>query len=1013
MTEQHSLNGTTDPVMCSGLTLPELFERQVRSPSDAVAVVCGEEEVSYGELNARANRLARHLVALGVGPERVVAVALPRSVDLVVALLAVLKAGGAYLPLDTEYPAERIAFMLRETEPVLVVSVSGVPRGELNDVCPWLDLNDPVITEALAGQSDQDLTDTDRTSSLLLANPAYVIYTSGSTGQPKGVVVPHHGISSMTASTVNRLKLNTDSRILQFVSVSFDVAIWDLAIALTTGATLVMPQSGRMAGEDLGRFMRERAITHATLPAAVLETLPQETFPELRSLITCGEAISVKTADFWSRHHLLINAYGPTEDTVMDILGEVRPGAGVVSLGRPIENRSVFVLDGGLRPVPVGVAGELYVAGGGVTRGYLRRAGLTAERFVACPFGAPGSRMYRTGDLVRWNSADELEFIGRADHQVKVRGFRIELGEIESVLAEHEAVAQAMAVVREDQPGDKRVVAYITPANDDPVPGIESESQLVQDWKAVYEQRYQSGNDAQFGENFTGWVNSYDGNEIPVEEMREWRDITVQRILRLNPRRVLEIGVGSGLILSQAAPHCQSYWGSDLSTEVIADLTAQISDQPDLIDRVKLFNQPADDFSGIPDNYFDVIVLNSVIQHFPSGEYLETVLRGALDRLTPGGFLFIGDVRNLRLLESFHAGVALRSKGLIAGSREHAAAAKLLMDKENELLVDPDFFSNFACRLGLRTTWTTELKRGTAHNEVIAYRYDAVLCKEAADHHGEHAMPLSYKWGAEVPDLAGVITVLKESSHPSIRITDIPNARIAADRSALQALEKAVVASDDIAIPGVEPEKLIRDAEQSGLRASATWSAASPYSFDLLLSTTEAEAPFFERSGQTARSPHATGQYFNTPTATERRGYYSDVILRHCRSSLPEFMVPSALVILDSFPLTPNGKVDRAALPAPHAVMTTGRGPRTPQDEIVCALFAEVLGTGRVGIDDSFFDLGGDSLLVTRLINRIRTVFGVELRMSSIYKAPTVVGITELIKNAETARPALRRMPRI
>ncbi|MGW7303904.1 amino acid adenylation domain-containing protein [Streptomyces sp. NPDC054829] len=996
-------NDTACPV--PDAMLPELFQAQAAATPDAVAVVCAGAEVSYGELNARANRLARHLAGLGVGPEQVVALALPRSVEMVVAVLAVLKAGGAYLPVDTEYPVERIAYMLDDARPVLTLSLSGVFRDGLDDACPWLDLDDTATLAALA-----DLPARDLGTSLHPANPAYVIYTSGSTGRPKAVTVPHHGIASMVASHLSRLGVGEGTRVLQFVSMSFDVAVSDLCIALTTGAALVVPQTGRLAGDELSRFIREHGVTHATLPAAVLESLPRETLPQLRSVVCGGDSLAAETADFWADRLLLINAYGPTETTVAATLGEVSPRSGAPSIGRPVANTSVFVLDEGLRPVPVGAAGELYIAGKGVARGYLNRPGLSAERFVACPYGPAGSRMYRTGDLVKWNKVGELEFIGRVDHQVKVRGFRVELGEIEAALAAQEAVARALVVVREDRPGDKRIVAYVTPADADGRASDASDVERVQEWKDLHEQHYQGATEAEFGEDFAGWVSSYDGAPIPIDEMRYWRDATVRRILGLHPRRVLEIGVGSGLILSKVAPHCEAYWGTDLSSEVISDLGARIDGQPDFVDRVTLLSRPADDFSGIPEGYFDVIVLNSVIQYFPSGEYLETVLRQAMHRLAPGGALFIGDVRNLRLSESFHAAVSLRRTDVISGSPEHLTAMKRSQDMERELLVDPAFFPDFADRLKHRVAWSTELKRGTALNELTVHRYDVVFRKESPETEDRLTAPRTFAWGGDVADLSDVVELLKRDVPHSLRVTGIPNLRISSDLAALRALG---LAGADAKLPGHDPEELMLWAEQLGLQATATWSAMSPFAFDLLIATVEA-GDLLARPAQPS-TPAARGadEYFNTPTPLAGQGIRKDELLRSCAASLPKFMVPSAFVVLESFPLTPNGKLDRKALPAPDMVPTTaGRGPRTPQEEILCALFAETLGLERVGIDDSFFDLGGHSLLATRLISRIRTTLGVELPLGAVFDAPNVIGIAARINNAEKARPALRRMPR-
>ncbi|MFF0749912.1 amino acid adenylation domain-containing protein [Streptomyces sp. NPDC004267] len=447
------------------LTLPELFEAQAQARSDAPAVVSGDVVVSYGEVEERANRLARLLVVRGVGAERVVALALPRSVDAVVAALAVQKAGGAYVPVDPDYPADRIGYMLADAGPVCVVTSSGVVLPEVD--CPSVVLDDPEVVRELADLPSARLSDAERGSAPDVRHPAYVIYTSGSTGRPKGVVVSHTGIASLSAAQQDLFAVGPGARVLQFASPSFDAAAWEMIMALTTGAALVVaPPSHLAAGEPLAQLLAAQRVTHATLPPALLGELPSGALPPGMTLVVAGEACAPEQVGRWSAGRRMINAYGPTETTVCATAGRPLSGAVTPPIGGPIANARVYVLDAGLRPVPAGVAGELYVSGHGLARGYLNRAGLTAERFVADPFGAPGGRMYRTGDLVRWRGDGQLEFLGRTDHQVKVRGHRIEPGEIEAALTAAPDVAEALVTVREDGPAGPGLVAYVTPSGD-------------------------------------------------------------------------------------------------------------------------------------------------------------------------------------------------------------------------------------------------------------------------------------------------------------------------------------------------------------------------------------------------------------------------------------------------------------------------------------------------------------------------------------------------------------------
>ncbi|WP_221351969.1 non-ribosomal peptide synthetase [Streptomyces beigongshangae] len=429
------------------LPLGDLFEAWVSRTPDAPAVTDGRRTWSYRELAERTGRLAADLVRRGAGPERTVALVLPRSLELIAAELAVARAGAAFLPVDPQYPKERRAWMLRDAAPAVV-------------------LDDPAGLRAVMAADGPATGPRPRVDA---DHAAYVIYTSGSTGTPKGVTVTHRGVAAFAAGAAAQYTVGPGDRVLQFSSPSFDASVLELFISVLCGATLVVPPDGPWLGDELASVVNEHRITHALIPPAALATLPDPALigpGRFSTLIVGAEACPAELVDRWAPGRRMINSYGPTETTIVaSWTGPLSAGGGTPSIGRPLAGTGAHVLDEAMRPVPPGTEGELYVGGAGVARGYLGRPGLTAGRFVASPFGPPGARLYRTGDRARWNTDGELEYLGRADRQVKVRGFRIEPGEIETALRRHDGVRDAVVVVREDEPGRRRLVGYVTPAD--------------------------------------------------------------------------------------------------------------------------------------------------------------------------------------------------------------------------------------------------------------------------------------------------------------------------------------------------------------------------------------------------------------------------------------------------------------------------------------------------------------------------------------------------------------------
>ncbi|MFD8368984.1 amino acid adenylation domain-containing protein [Streptomyces hygroscopicus] len=974
-------------------TLLALFAEHVRHTPDAIAVEFEGEHITYAELDARVARLAALLTRHGVGRDHIVASVLPRSVDLVAAVLAIARTGAAYLPVDPGYPAERIAFLLRDAAPDLLLTAGerapdAVPGGIAKLALPSADSTD----------NDRHGDDTGAA-----ATAAYVIYTSGSTGQPKGVVVGHRALANLAAHQRLSLHLQPSSRVLQFASPGFDASIWEITMALAVGCTLVMAPAARLRpGPELCRLVDEYRITHLTLPPAVLTVLPDGALSTVTHLIVAGEAPAPEQIARWAPGRVLINAYGPTESTVCASMSRPLaplPDGTAPPMGTPVARTRLYVLDAHLRPVLPGAAGELYVAGASLAQGYLSQPGITAERFVADPFGQHGARMYRTGDIVRINAEEELEFIGRADRQVKVRGHRIELGEVEAVIARHPEVARVAVAVQGERADERKLVAYVIPATE--VTGPVGDGERVDGWRAVHDSVYEKETVAPFGEDFGGWYSSYNGRPLPERHMREWRDATVRRIRELRPRRILELGVGRGLLLARLVADVDEYWGLDLSAPAIDRLRAQVTERPEMARKVVLRRQQADDATGIPRGRFDVVVLNSVAQYFPSGSYLEEVLDNAAAALAPGGNLFVGDLRNLRLHTQFHWAVAQRKTGEAPGSTALAQAVRRSLRLEKELLVDPAYFTSLAAASEHFTGADIRLRRGTSPNELTRYRYDVVLRTDAtAGPAGEPEPRL--QWGADLHGLDEIRSFAERRTAECFRITGIPNMRLTADLRA-----------QGISPTGaLDPEEVALLAEELGFTAALRWSDEHGHeAFDAVFVGAGVRIP--EENPAPDPAGHDPKHYVNDPLPPSSQLSLDASVLARAAASLPSFMVPAAVVVMEDFPLTPHGKLDRSALPDRVPTPTTGsRAPRNPREEQLCALYAEVLSLDQIGVDDSFFDLGGHSLLATRLVSRIRAALGVEVPVSTVFAAPRVRDLADQLGEPRKKYPALRRMNR-
>jgi amino acid adenylation domain-containing protein len=985
-------------------TIHALFEEHAAHNPEAIAAVFQGKQITYAELNRRADGLAAQLQALGVKQGVMAGIFVERSIEMIVGVLGIMKAGGAYVPMDPAFPKERLGYMVEDARmPVIVTQqklLSELPPHKAQIVfvdTPGTSSSSPVRSAATA----EDL--------------AYVIFTSGSTGRPKGVQLPHRAVVNFLNSMRREPGLVSKDVLLAVTTLSFDIAGLEIFLPLTTGACVVVASRETTSdGNQLLKLLNESKATVMQATPATWRLLMEAGWqgtPSLKILVG-GEACPRELANaLVTRGSSVWNMYGPTETTIWSSTCRLEAGDGPVSIGRPIDNTQIYIVAPNLQPMPIGVPGELLIGGDGLARGYLDRPELTTEKFIIDPFSKKvGARLYRTGDLARYLPDGTIECLGRIDHQVKVRGFRIELGEIETMLGQHPEVRENVVVAREDQPGHKRLVGYVVCNGQNNGASQSGNHSETEHWRSQWDMLFTTAINESAGkkdaiENLDSVISGWAGGANTHGQVQEWIDRTVERISRLRPGKVYEIGCGTGQLLFRIAPKCAEYWASDFVQVAVDKLQQRVTTVGQELPQVKLFCRPADKFDGIPQGYFDTLVINSVSQYFPNVDYLVRVLEGAVKAVKSGGRVFVGDVQSYALLNCYHTAAQLQraTSNLTVGQLQQRI--KQRMAQENELVVNPEFFHALKKAVPAISNVEIQLRRGHLVNETTQFHYDAIL------HVGPGAKPVSipqwHEWQREKMTLHEVKRILQAERPDILAFRSVPNSRLQKEVKACQLVwqsQPIVLAAQvrDIVEKtpvGIGPEDLWAIGEEYSYSVDVRWNGSGDQAtLDVVFRKGDGVSVHPEDDMPT----RPWTEYANTPQQRHEISQKQGPQLRRfLEGKLPDYMIPSAFVVMDALPRTPNGKVDRKALPVPDFEAAVDQdsfvAPTNDTEVKLAEIWSQILGLEKVGIKDDIFDLGGDSILIFQIVTRANQA-GLKLTPAQLFRHRT---ISELAKDLE------------
>lgn len=1016
--------------------LHKLIERCAELNPNRQAVVFEGESISYQQLNERANQLAHFLKKKGVKEDTLVGICMERSIEMVVSLLGVLKAGGAYVPLDPTLPFGRLEFMVNDSDVSIILTQNKFKEILSNkaEQCIFVD-NDWVTLNQESTLNIENCVNMD--------NLAYMIYTSGSTGLPKGSLNTHRGICNRLLWMQEYFQINKDDRILQKTPYSFDVSVWEFFLPLLSGACLVVarPEGHKDNVYLMDLIKKEHITTIHFVPSMLRVFLEQDevyTCDSIKRLICSGEALSFELQQkFFDRMKTieLFNLYGPTEAAVDVTYWKCERDSNlqVVPIGKPISNCKLYVLDNNLNPVPIGAIGELHIGGICLSRGYWRRNELTAEKFISNPFGAKGEKLYKTGDLVRYLEDGNICYIQRIDNQVKIKGFRIELGEIEENLLKHSAVQNAVVIAKEIGTSEnsklegslgKRLVAYIKPnllekKVQEELKFDELSNNQVYQWQNVFDMAYEKTASDDPIYNFSSWNSSYTNESLPLEDMCEWADETSAAIIKLRPRKVLEIGCGTGLILFRISQFCDSYTGTDISNTSLKFVEKMIKNKGMDETKFKLYNKAADELDIFDNEVFDVIILNSVIQYFPDIQYLLSVIKGLTKLLSPSGHIFIGDIRNNSLLSYFHNSLELfkiHSSASLLLFKEHVQRN---IEMEEELTIKPQFFSALKKEIPEISQVEVRIKNGSYINELSKFRYDVIItvndekkstCKNSVNWNDLYDTPITLLWLEQI---------FKNTDDEIIAFKNIRNQRLEQEVKLMYQLDKStdtlMIAElkervkEDKSDFGVSPDDVKKLAKRYNFEMYGFYAASGDINcFDAVFIYEGKELPpmdygLIQVNSIVENEKIDWSIYSNNPITIKMKRQLIPELKNYLKDKLPEYMIPSYFVLIDEFPINSNGKLDYKKLPEPCITVTLEDNeyvaPSTPIEKKLAAVWEEVLGIERIGIYNNFFELGGDSILSIRVVARVNNQ-GITITPSQIFQNPTISQLAKVVSVA-------------
>ncbi|MGD8108880.1 amino acid adenylation domain-containing protein [Vibrio sp. TRT 17S01] len=938
------------------------FSDSVASHGNAVAVAVDGESITYSDLDRRSSQLAAYLVESGLTKASVVALCLNRSIEMVVAILAIVKSGSTYLPLDPDFPTDRLRYMLNDSKAACVLTSEVLRANLFTDAHNVLLVNDAL--ERSSEYSIEEINSLPASGDL-----AYLIYTSGSTGNPKGVMVSHRALNNFLCYMKEKLGIDADHKMLAVTTISFDISLLELLLPLISGACLCLAKKHEVVNpDDLERIIDDASINFMQATPSTWKMLlqndwkPSNTFKALCG----GEPLPLDVAESLSQYcKELWNVYGPTEATIWATMKKVDPAnIRTNNIGTPLGNTKIHVLNERLTEVPVGIVGELCISGEALAEGYLNQEELTSSKFINVELSGKKTRVYKTGDLARWTLDGELECLGRNDDQVKVRGYRIELGEIESVLNAHELVKESAVVVQGE--GDRKsIAAFVVPSED----GHTNESTNGNLWQSVWDDSYKEALiEVDSFTNISGWKSSYTGEMLPTSVMVDWLLNTVNMLKPYVSSAVLEIGCGTGMLLFKLLPQTDSYTGLDYSQSALEYIEAELG-QVDCRSRVELHNMPADRIDELGVSRFNTIILNSVAQYFPNFQYLSSIIQKAINTAKKGGKIIIGDSRNYEWSLQFY--ISLVQVEDLKSLEEKQERLRKLIDEERELLYSPEALSKVINKSDRVSHIEFLLKTSTFENEMTNFRYDTVVhLDKAAFYVGEKSTCLWDKdIGNEQFDL--------DSSDGVKIVTNVPNGYVSSFPNSFSVDATIYSTPGDIALYISDKGNFSKILYESAERATVIVSG-KPLD-DVVFPELR---PTFE-----AKTDQYNQPYQDIDFSLSREG-----ILEWLRVSLPQYMVPSRIEFISDIPLTPNKKVDKKSL------VEKGASVKEYQEVLSLTLtqsklfeiWNSLLPSMVSSIEISFFESGGHSLSAMLLTNRIRKEFSIDISVGKIFEYPSI-----------------------